>query len=75
MNFCSYLEIDFPDIALSQTAQHCLFIFLSKERNTEVHKSQISRGVLVNCAEPMALPGRVEIHLPGVLLWLGKEGG
>lgn len=56
--FCSYLEIGFPDKALSQTEQYCLFIWLSKGKNTEVPKSQVSRRVLVTHGEPMAVPGR-----------------
>jgi len=53
-----------------------LFVYLLiKGKNTEVHKSQISKGVLFNCAEPMATPGRGEFHLPGLLLCLGEEGG
>lgn len=71
MNFCFCLEIGFPDTVLSQTEQHCFLIYLSKRKNKEVHKSQISSGVLDNCAEPMAMPGRGQFCLAGLLLLQG----
>lgn len=60
---------------LSQTEQHCFLIYLSKRKNKEVHKSQISSGVLDNCAEPMAMPGRGQFCLPGLLLLQGGRLG
>lgn len=71
MIFCFYLEIDFPDTVLSQTEQHCFLIYLSKGKNKEAHKSQISSGELDNCAEPMAMPGRGQFCLPELILLQG----
>lgn len=71
MNFRFYLEIDFPDTVLSRTEQHYFLIYLSKGKNKEVHKSQISSEELDNCAEPMAVPGRGQFCLPGLLLLQG----
>lgn len=73
MDFCFYLEIDFPDALLSQTEQRCFLIYLSKGKNKEVHKSQISSGVLDSCAEPLAMPGRGQFCLPGLLLLQGGK--
>lgn len=75
MNFHSYLETDFSNIALSQTGHRCLIISFSKEKNKDVHASQISRGLLVNRADLIAIARRKELHLPELFLWLGKEGG
>lgn len=66
--FCSYLERDFQDTVFSLRGQHHLFISLSKGKDKEVHKSQISRGMLVDHAESRAIPGRWKFHLPGLLL-------
>lgn len=70
-NFCFYLEINFPDTMLFQTEQHCSLIYLSKGKHREEHKSQISSGVLENCAEPMTMPRRGQFCLPGLFLLPG----
>lgn len=75
MNFRSYLETDFSNIALSQTGHRCLIIHCPKEKNKDVHASQISRGLLVNRADLIAIARRKEFRLPELFLWLGKEGG
>lgn len=70
-NFCFYLQVDFLVTVLFQIEQHFFLIYLSKGKNKEVHKSQISSGVSDNCAEPMAMPRRGQFCLPGLLLLPG----
>lgn len=45
--------------------KHCSFV---EGQNTELHKSRFPGEILVSCAEPMAIPGIGDFHLPGLLL-------